>query len=134
MQTVYTAHATAIGGRNGHVETDDAQLALNLAGLDNKEKQGTNPEQLFACAYSACFGSALAAVAGKQNIDASKAEVTAHVSLLKEGTGFKLAAELEVKIPGLYADTVRSLTEKAHEVCPYSKATRGNIEVTLKTA
>ena len=138
MRIIYTAHATATGGRNGHVETDDNHLMLELQGLDVLPKESgvtTNPEQLFACAYAACFGSALEAVAGKQHIDVSKANVTAHVSLLKEDTGgFGLDAEVDVTIPGLSQDKIQNLVDMAHEVCPYSKAIRGNINVTVKAA
>lgn len=135
MKTLYTAHATATGGRNGYVETDDNSLAFELQGVDMPKKESsatTNPEQLFACAYASCFGSALDAVADKEKININGAMVTAHVSLLKEEGGFRLAAELDVNIPGLDKDTTQKLVNKAHEVCPYSKATRGNIDVVVK--
>jgi Ohr subfamily peroxiredoxin len=137
MKILYTAHATAVGGRDGHVETDDKHLVLELQGLDAAKKPGqtTNPEQLFACGYAACFGSAIEAVARKQNINAENISVTAHVTLMREDDGgFRLAAELDAQVPGLSADATRQLVEKAHQVCPYSKATRGNIQVELKAA
>lgn len=138
MKILYTAHATAVGGRNGHVETDDKHLVLELQGLDagnEKTGQTTNPEQLFACGYAACFGSAIEAVARKQNINIENVSVTAHVTLmLEDDGGFRLAAELDAAIPGLSSDIARQLVDKAHLVCPYSKATRGNIEVGLKAA
>lgn len=136
MRILYTAHATATSGRNGYVETSDKHLMLELQGLDMPKKESgtaTNPEQLFACAYAACFGSALEAVAEKQHVDVSNAAVTVHVSLLKEDTGgFRIGAEVDVAIPQLDTNTIQNLVNRAHEVCPYSKATRGNIEVTVK--
>jgi len=138
MKAIYAAHATAIGGRNGHVETDDRNLSLELAipgGESKKPGKMTNPEQLFACGYAACFGSALEAVAKKRNLDARKAQVTANISLIIEDDGgFRIAAELDVAIAGLDHNTVQKLTEEAHQLCPYSKAIRGNVEVELKAA
>lgn len=138
METLYTAHATAVRGRNGHVETDDRHLVLELQGLDaagKKNGKTTNPEQLFACGYAACFGSAIEAVARKQNMTIGEVTVTSHVSLLREDDGgFRIAVELDASIPGLSRDAVRQLVDKAHQVCPYSKATRGNIDVELKAA
>ena len=138
MKTLYTAHATAVGGRNGHAETDDKNLVVELATAgapSAKSGKTTNPEQLFAAGYAACFGSAVEAVARKQKLEVSGVRVTAKVSLLQEDSGgYRIAAELDVAIPGLNAATTRKLVEEAHQVCPYSKATRGNIEVELKAA
>lgn len=138
MKTLYTAEALATGeGRDGHGRTSDGKLDLDLAtpkelgGSGN----GTNPEQLFAIGYAACFHSALRLVAGKEKADVSDSAVGARVSLgALDSGGFGLTVELEVTLPNLDRDTAQALTEKAHQVCPYSNATRGNIEVTLTVA
>ena len=134
MEPIYTAEATATGGREGRTTSSDGVLDLALAvpkemGGPGGEK--TNPEQLFAAGYSSCFHSALTLVARgqKQRIDGSS--VTADVGIGPEGGGFGLEVELKVAIPGVDRETATALVEKAHEVCPYSKATRGNIDVTL---
>src|SRR5271154_4843721 len=135
MKTLYTSKATAKGGRNGHSQTTDGKLSFELAtpGAPTK-KTGTltNPEELFACGYSACFGSALEYVAGQQKISVADASVNAEVSLNTDEKGFFIAATLDVSIPGLDDKTAQKLVAAAHQVCPYSKATRGNIEVMLK--
>lgn len=128
---LYTAKATSKGGRSGHVETDDKRLAFDLT--PSNSSTGTNPEQLFACGYSACFGSALDAVAKKENITVKDAEVNIAVDLNQdEEGGYFLAATLDVALPGMSQSDAEKLVSKAHQVCPYSKATRGNIDVTLK--
>ena len=135
MKTLYTAEALATGeGRDGHGRTSDGRLDLDLAtppelgGSGN----GTNPEQLFAVGYAACFHSALRLVARQEKADFSDAAVGARVSLGQiDGGGFGLAVELEITLPNLDHDAAQALAEKAHQVCPYSNATRGNIEVTL---
>jgi osmotically inducible protein OsmC len=136
MDKLYTAAATATrGGRTGKVRTSDGKLNLELSipkEMGGSGGEGTNPEQLFAAGYSACFESALAKAAREKNVKIDGAEVTARVSIGKEGGGFLLAAQLEVKIPGLDAAQAQELAEAAHQICPYSKATRGNIEVELK--
>ncbi|MBA3302252.1 MAG: organic hydroperoxide resistance protein [Acidimicrobiia bacterium] len=134
MEPIYTAEATATGGREGRTTSSDGVLDLPLAlpkEMGGPGGQKTNPEQLFAAGYSSCFHSALTLVARsqKQKIDGSS--VTADVGIGPEGESFGLAVELKVAIPGVDRDTAQSLVEKAHEVCPYSKATRGNIDVTL---
>ncbi|OWA34434.1 Ohr subfamily peroxiredoxin [Saccharibacillus sp. O16] len=137
MEALYTAKATARrGGRSGVVESGDGALNLQLSvpkGLGGGGGTGTNPEELFAAGYSACFESALANIAHKEKIDIPDTEVTCHVHIGKDESdgGFQLAAKLEVRIPGLDADKAKELVEKAHAFCPYSKATRGNIEVEL---
>jgi len=131
MTTLYTAHATCIAGRDGHVETDDKVLSVKLSNPDNKE--GTNPEQLFACAYGACFGSALKSVAESENLKIDEIKINVSISLNKEEEkGYFLSAELEVFLPNIEKSLAEQLTKKAHQVCPYSKATRGNIEVAIK--
>jgi Ohr subfamily peroxiredoxin len=135
VKTLYTAEALATGeGRDGHGRTSDGRLDLDLAtpaelgGSGN----GTNPEQLFAVGYAACFHSALRLVARQEKADVSDSAVGARVSLGQiDGGGFGLAVELEITLPNLDHDAAQALAEKAHQVCPYSNATRGNIEVTL---
>jgi lipoyl-dependent peroxiredoxin len=135
MNTLYTAEALTTGdGRNGHARTSDGKLDLNLS--IPKEMggsgEGTNPEQLFAIGYAACFHSALRAVARQEKADVSDSAVGARVSIgnLDNG-GFGLAVELEITLPNLDHATAAHLTEKAHQVCPYSNATRGNVDVNL---
>jgi lipoyl-dependent peroxiredoxin len=135
MKTLYTAEALATGdGRNGHGRTSDGRLDLNLA--IPKEMggngDGTNPEQLFAIGYAACFHSALRLVARQEKADISDSAVGARVSIGPiDNGGFGLAVELEVTLPNVDHATAEKLTEKAHQVCPYSNATRGNIDVKL---
>jgi len=139
MNTLYTAMATADGGREGRVASSDGNLEAQLSlprGLGGPESAGTtNPEQLFAVGYAACFHSALKLVAGQQKVDVSDSTVTAVVGIgANDAGGFGLEVELEVNMPGVDHDTAQAVTGKAHEVCPYSNATRGNIEVTLEVA
>lgn len=133
MKTLYTAHAQAKGGRNGHSQTSDGKLSFELAtpGAPSAKQGATNPEELFACGYAACFGSAIEYVAGLQKISAADAQVKADVSLNQSETGFSISVTLDVSIPSMDADAAQKLVEAAHQVCPYSKATRGNIDVTL---
>ena len=134
MDALYTAVATATHGRDGRAVTSDGKLDLGLSmpvelGGDGV---GTNPEQLFAAGYAACFGSALGVVGRAAKVDVSDAAVTAEVVLGKQGEGFALAVTLRVELPeGIEEETGRKLVEQAHQVCPYSNATRGNIEVDL---
>ncbi len=131
---LYTAKATAVGGREGHAKTDDGVLEVTLVppkALGGKGETGTNPEQLFATGYAACFGSALAHVARLQKVNPGQVSVTAEVSIGPVGKGFGLAVALHVSLPDLPRDQAEALVAAAHEVCPYSNATRGNIEVTL---
>jgi Ohr subfamily peroxiredoxin len=135
MKPIYTAEALATGdGRNGHARSTDGQLDLDLRVPEAMGGPGgaTNPEQLFAVGYAACFHSALKLVAGQDGKDVSGSEVSASVSIgqTDEG-GFGLAVELDVSVPQLDKETAEALVARAHEVCPYSNATRGNIEVQL---
>ncbi|MCU1369113.1 MAG: peroxiredoxin, Ohr subfamily [Ilumatobacteraceae bacterium] len=136
MEALYTAVATATGdGRNGHATTEDGQLDLDLR--IPKEMGGaggaTNPEQLFAVGYAACFHSAIKVVAGRDKLDVTGTEVSASVSIgANDSGGFGLAVELDVHAPALDEATAQKLVEAAHEVCPYSNATRGNIDVALR--
>ncbi|MCW2946389.1 MAG: Ohr subfamily peroxiredoxin [Actinoallomurus sp.] len=134
MSSLYTAIATA-SGRDGRAVTSDKKLDVTLArpaelGGDG---EGTNPEQLFAAGYAACFASALSLVAGQKDVDVSDAAVTAEVGLGANGSGgFALAVTLRIELPeDVPAETGRGLVEAAHQVCPYSNATRDNIPVEL---
>jgi lipoyl-dependent peroxiredoxin len=129
----YTTAATSKGGRAGHVTSADGVIDLDLAqpGSFSGDPKA-NPETLFAAGYSACFQGALANRAKTKGVDTAESTVTAEVSFgPSEDGGFGLAVELKVSIPGVAPDRVRELIELAHEFCPYSKATKGNIAVTL---
>ncbi len=134
-KVLYTAEATSTGdGRSGHVVSSDQRLDLDLAlpvsmGGDGN---GTNPEQLFAAGYSACFHSALRIVARRARVDPGESTVTAEVGIGPEGDAFGLVVTLIIHIPGLEREKARELAEAAHQVCPYSRATRGNISVELR--
>lgn len=135
MSALYTAVATATGdGRNGETRTDDGGLVVDLAVPKEMGGAGgaSNPEQLFALGYAACFHSALKLVAGRSKAKISDSAVTAEVGInpTEEG-GFKLEVALHAEIGGVDQETADSLVEQAHQVCPYSNATRGNIEVTV---
>ncbi|GGV14192.1 organic hydroperoxide resistance protein [Kitasatospora herbaricolor] len=133
MDALYTAVATA-NGREGRTVSSDGQvdLALAMPPALGGNGQGTNPEQLFAAGYAACFASALGLVARQARADVSEVSVTAEVSIGKDATGFGLAVVLRVELPdSLAGETGQLLVKQAHEVCPYSKATRGNIPVEL---
>jgi lipoyl-dependent peroxiredoxin len=128
----YTSSARARGGREGHVTSADGVVDLDLARPGSVSEPTANPETLFAAGYAACFQGALANRAKTQGIDTSDSTVTANVSLgAAEDGGVGLAVELEVDIPGVDPAKAQELLELAHQYCPYSKATRGNIEVTL---
>ncbi|GGD14469.1 organic hydroperoxide resistance protein [Pontibacillus salipaludis] len=135
-KALYTAQATAQGGRKGTVTSSDGTIDFELSmpkSLGGQEKEGaTNPEQLFAAGYSACFDSALQLVASKAKKSIESA-ITANVSIGKEGDGFGLAVQLDVEVKGVSQEEAEELTHQAHQVCPYSRATRDNIEVTLNT-
>jgi Ohr subfamily peroxiredoxin len=136
-KTLYTATATATGGRDGRTSTDDGTLDLALAvprALGGAGKDGTNPEQLFAAGYAACFGSAIAHVARLQKVTSGPIAVTAKVSIGPAGSGFGLQVELAVLLPELPREQAQTLIKAAHEVCPYSNATRGNIVVDVHLA
>ncbi len=137
MDVLYTATATARGGRDGSVRSSDGKVEHDLdtpKEMGGPGGGGTNPEQLFAAGYAACFEGALRLVASKQNKDVGDASVTANVGIGPEGKSFGLEVEMVADMPGVPRDEAEQLIEQAHEVCPYSKATRGNIEVSLKVA
>lgn len=135
-EVLYTARATAYGdGRNGSVTSDDDVLDFNLAVPKEMGGPGgdlTNPEQLFAAGYSACFHSAMKLVARNMDVDTEGSTVTAAVGIGVQGQGFGLVVTLEVAIPNAPdRATAEKLIEAAHQVCPYSNATRGNVDVEL---
>ncbi|WP_405653465.1 organic hydroperoxide resistance protein [Streptomyces sp. RK9] len=133
----YTAVATAENGRDGRVASDDGKLdvVVNPPKEMGGSGAGTNPEQLFAAGYSACFQGALGVVARREKADISGSTVTAKVGIGANGAGgFGLEVELTASIPNVDAATAQSLVEQAHQVCPYSNATRGNIKVDVKVA
>jgi lipoyl-dependent peroxiredoxin len=136
-KVVYQAHASATGGRDGTAQSSDGLLNVNLS--VPKEMGGAgggvNPEQLFAAGYSACFIGAMKFVAGMQKIS-MPADVTAHatVGIGQIPAGFGIEVQMRVSLPGMDRTVAQALVDKAHEVCPYSNATRGNIEVTITLA
>ncbi|WP_225839869.1 organic hydroperoxide resistance protein [Streptomyces sp. NK08204] len=132
-EVLYTAVATAENGRDGRVATDDGRLdvVVNPPQELGGSGAGTNPEQLFAAGYSACFQGALGVVARQEGVDVSGSTVTAKVGIGKNDDGFGLIVEISANIPNTDTLTARELLEKAHQVCPYSRATRGGITVTL---
>ena len=138
MKTLYTAIATVHGGREGHVKSDDGVLDLDLRipkSMGGPGGAGSNPEQLFAAGYAACFESALRLVARTQKKPLKDAHVTARVSLNATDDGkYVLAVELEGRIEGVEKDQAQALMDAAHQVCPYSNATRGNIQVKVSAA
>lgn len=135
QQTLYTAHATATGGRAGSAKSDDGRLSVSLStpkGLGGDDGPGTNPEQLFAAGYAACFIGAMKAVAGKKSLKLPEGmSINSSVGIGPIEGGFGIEAALEINLPGLDRDTAQALVDAAHQVCPYSNATRGNIDVTL---
>ena len=135
-KTLYTAVATATSGREGRAKTDDGLLDVALAPPRalGGNGAGTNPEQLFAAGYAACFGSAVSHVARAQKIVTGPVSITAHVALGAAGKGFGLAVELVAALPELPREQAEALVRAAHEVCPYSNATRGNIDVQVRLA
>ncbi|SRR5260370_15575550 len=132
---LYTAEAVSSGdGRNGHVTSSDGRIDLDLAFPPEMggTGAGSNPEQLFAAGYAACFHSALRLVAGKEHTQLGDSTVTAQVGIGPEGEAFGLVVTLVIHVPGLEREKGRELADAAHHVCPYSRATRGNISVELR--
>ena len=132
---LYQAEARATGGRDGRAVSSDDQLNVKLTtpkALGGSGGEGTNPEQLFAAGYSACFLGALKLVAGKAKVSLpEETAITGQVGIGPLGGGFGIQATLNVNLPGLDQEQAQTLVEKAHQVCPYSNATRGNIDVEL---
>src|ERR1700712_1667746 len=137
MKVMYTAAATAKGGRNGEVKSDNGVLDIQVRppkAMGGANDDYTNPEQLFAAGYSACFDSALNHVIRQEKLKTGETSVTAKVSIGSiENGAFGLAVELAVNIPEVSIEEAKRLTERAHQVCPYSNATRNNVEVKLTT-
>ncbi|QQM66036.1 organic hydroperoxide resistance protein [Pseudoalteromonas sp. LC2018020214] len=135
QNVAYTAKATATGGREGVAKSDDGRLDVKLStpkGLGGDDGQGTNPEQLFAAGYAACFIGALKFVAGSEKIDLpSDTHIDSQVSIGAIEGGFGIAVKLAVSLGDMDKTAAQELVDKAHQVCPYSNATRGNIEVEL---
>jgi osmotically inducible protein OsmC len=134
MTAIYAAVATATNGRTGSIKSDDGHLSAPLSlpkELGGPGGAGTNPEQLFAAGYAACFGSALGLVARNQKVAIGEVAITAKVGLVKDDTSFHLEVELHGEFKSIPTEQAHALMEAAHQVCPYSKATRGNITVKL---
>ncbi|QGK73513.1 organic hydroperoxide resistance protein [Flavobacterium sp. SLB02] len=135
MKTLYTTSVTAKGGRNGQVKSENGILDLQVRmpkALGGANDDFTNPEMLFAAGYSACFDSALNRVISLSKTQTGETSVAAKVSIgQNQDGGFGLAVELDVNIPGVSIEEAQELTQKAHQICPYSNATRSNIEVKL---
>ncbi|MET0283431.1 MAG: organic hydroperoxide resistance protein [Polyangiales bacterium] len=133
-KVLYTARTHTLGGRDGSARSDDGRLLIQLTSPGTRGT-GTNPEQLFAAGWSACFLGALGVVASRRNLVLPKdAAIDAEVDLGTGEGGFALQARLRVSLPGLEPTLARELVDGAHQVCPYSKATRGNVAVTLDVA
>lgn len=135
MNILYSTTATATGdGRNGHTATEDGQVDVDVRVPKEMGGPGgaTNPEQLFAAGYAACFHSAMKLVAKQMDIDTTDSEVSVTAGLgMLDGGAFNLALEIDVHVPAATSEDAQRLVERAHEVCPYSNATRGNVEVKL---
>ncbi len=137
---IYTAHAHTTGGRTGTSSTDDGRLSVSLdtpKAMGGNDGPGTNPEQLFAVGYSACFLGALKAVARGEKVKLSdETSIDAAVSFGEkaDGPGYSIAVELKATVPGIDRAQAQAMVEKAHQICPYSNATRGNIDVKLSVA
>ncbi|MEZ0491436.1 organic hydroperoxide resistance protein [Kineococcus sp. TBRC 1896] len=131
MSTLYEATATAWGGRDGRVSSSDDRVDLNLSipkGMGGDDGPGTNPEQLFAAGYAACFHSALKALARAQKVDVTDSAVSVTVGVTGGlAQGIDLAVTIEAQLPGVEEQVARGLLDAAHQACPYSRATRGNV-------
>jgi lipoyl-dependent peroxiredoxin len=133
-KVLYTARTHTTGGRDGQSRSDDARLDIQLS-APGTSGSGTNPEQLFAAGYSACFIGALKAVAARQKVALpDDVAIDAEVDLGPVGQAFGIAVRLQVQLPGMERSQAQQLLEAAHQVCPYSNATRGNIDVQLTLA
>lgn len=135
MSTLYMAHATAYNGREGRVATNDGALDLNLVRpkeMGGPGGDGTNPEQLFACGYAACFGATLNVLARGRKLTLTRNEVTADIGLVKrpEG-GFVLSAKLEIVLSGVSQEEAESLVADAHDTCPYSNSVKATVPVEI---
>ncbi|QIE60589.1 organic hydroperoxide resistance protein [Rasiella rasia] len=136
MKTLYEATSTAVGARNGHVRSEDGPIDFKLSvpkSMGGDGGEGANPEQLFGAAYAACFGSAIEAVAKNKEVEVNTEEISvaATIGFCKDDDGFFLEATLDCYIPEVSKEVGEDLVNAAHEICPFSKATRDNITVTL---
>lgn len=135
MKALYTTSVTATGGREGKVESENGVLSMEVntpKEMGGKSDDFANPEMLFAAGYSACFGSALNLVIDKSKTETGKTAVTAKVSIGKtDDGGYGLAVEMDVNIPNVSLEEAQKLADEAHRICPYSNATRNNIEVKI---
>jgi len=139
IKVLYTAEATVEGGRRGRARTSDGRLEVDLDApveMGGAGGPGTNPEQLFAAGYAACFQSALLWIASERKLDLAGSRVTARVGIgpARGGGGFGLTVALDLDAPGIGSGDASDLMARAHEICPYSRATRGNVEVALAVA
>ena len=133
-KVLYTAHAHTVGGRDGASRTDDGRLDIKLT-PPGQPGNGTNPEQLFAAGYAACFMGAMKAVSAKLKVAVpADAAIDSEVDLGPTSHGYGIAVRMKISLPGLDAEAAKQLVAAAHEVCPYSNATRGNIPVQLTLA
>lgn len=136
-EPLYSTTATSWGGREGRAATDDGRLDVTLsvpAGMGGDDGPGTNPEQLFAAAWAACFHGALKAVARSEKVVLGDSAVTVNLSISGEfNAGLNFAAKIQAELEGVSEDVAQELINKAHEKCPYSRATRGNVDVLLET-
>jgi Ohr subfamily peroxiredoxin len=134
LTPLYTAHATSKGGRGGNVKSDDGLIDFNLTvpkAMGGDGAKGTNPEQLFAAGYSACFAGALGAVARTQGVNPGPFTISADVTFNKGDDGYSISTRLLGTFPELEKSKAEALMQAAHQVCPYSRATRGNMPVEL---
>lgn len=137
LTPLYTAHATSKGGRGGNVKSDDGLIDFNLTvpkSMGGDGAKGTNPEQLFAAGYSACFAGALSLVARTQGVTPGPFTISADVTFNKADDGYTISAKLLGTFPELEKSKAEALMAAAHQVCPYSRATRGNMPVELTVA
>jgi lipoyl-dependent peroxiredoxin len=137
LTPIMTTYATTGGGRNGRASLEGGKMVLGMSlpkELMPGGPDGMNPEQLFAMGWSACFGQAVIALAKKHGVDGQRANLTCTITLNKDETSFALTAELTLSAPGEDPVKLRALIEDAHSICPYSKATRGNVPTTLTVA
>lgn len=134
-QTLYTANVTTRGARAGRVESSDGNLKAHLSvpqAMGGENGSGTNPEQLFAAAYAACFGGAVQYAAGQKKMDTGEVMVEAQVGIgPSDKEGFEISVALEITLPKLGQEQAEALVAEAHRICPYSNATRGNVDVKL---
>ena len=133
MKIFYKTRATATGGRSGHTGLDDGSLGFDLVSFQEQDKEGVNPEQLFAMGYAACFDSALGMTAQHMKLPITSSKTSAQVGIgMKADGSYNLEVELSVEVSGIDEAQAQQLIEATHQVCPYSNATRGNVETRLE--